>query len=197
MFVKICGIRDADALAAAVAAGSDAVGFVFAQSPRRVTPRQAAGLCAGLGPGMLRVAVLRGPSRAEWDAVMQDFGPDWVQCEAADLLRHPLPPGIVPLPVYRTGMGPAPDPVPPRMLVEGLASGLGQTADWDEAARFARRTQVILAGGLNPDNVAGAMDAVKPWGVDVSSGVERARGQKDPGLIREFIRRVREWETAH
>ena len=73
-------------------------------------------------------------------------------------------------------------------------SGSGQTADWDEARRLAPRTALILAGGLTPDNVAEAIGLVAPWGVDVSSGVERRRGEKDPAKIKEFVARVRALE---
>jgi len=76
-------------------------------------------------------------------------------------------------------------------LFEGTHSGSGRVADWDEAAGLARVAEVILAGGLTAKNVADAVNFVRPWGVDVSSGVERARGEKDPALIREFVARVR------
>ena len=81
--------------------------------------------------------------------------------------------------------------LPDRLLFEGTHSGSGRVADWDEAAGLARVAEVILAGGLTVKNVADAVNFVRPWGVDVSSGVERARGEKDPVLIREFVARVR------
>ena len=73
------------------------------------------------------------------------------------------------------------------MLFEGPSSGIGELADWGRAAELARQTEVILAGGLNAQNVAEAVQAVRPFGVDVSSGVEQEPGVKDPGMIREFV----------
>jgi phosphoribosylanthranilate isomerase len=92
--------------------------------------------------------------------------------------------------VYRN-RGALPSSPPPRLLFEGAVSGGGTTADWDEAASLAPRTQLVLAGGLSAGNVGDAIRRVRPWGVDVSSGVERRRGEKDPEKIREFVARAR------
>jgi phosphoribosylanthranilate isomerase len=197
VFVKICGIRDTAALDAAVGAGANAVGFIFAASPRRVTPAQAAQLCRNLPRHVLRVGVMLHPSDAEWTEVMEVFAPDWLQCDAEDLQGRALPAHCVPLPVLRTGRAIAPPSVlPARVLVEAAVSGMGLEADWPEAAALACRTQVILAGGLRPDNLAAAIAQVRPWGVDVSSGVEHAPGHKDPRLIETFVARVRELEAT-
>jgi phosphoribosylanthranilate isomerase len=80
------------------------------------------------------------------------------------------------------------------LLFEGAVSGSGRTADWTEARALAAETQLILAGGLDAANVRAAIEAVRPWGVDVSSGVERRRGEKDSVKIREFVARVRAME---
>jgi phosphoribosylanthranilate isomerase len=84
-----------------------------------------------------------------------------------------------------------PHPLPGRMLFEGPTSGIGELADWGRAAELARQTQLILAGGLSAENVAEAIEAVRPFGVDVSSGVEETPGIKDPDKIFEFVRAVR------
>jgi len=202
MFVKICGITSAEALNAAVAAGADAVGFVFAQSPRRIDPERAAELCASLPKGMRRIGVMRHPDTVTVSEVLRTFAPDWLQTDAEDFATIELPPGCLPLPVYRNGRLPAAfaaadgaaDAIPARLLFEGAASGTGATADWDEARALAGRTELVLAGGLNPDNVAAAIRHVRPWGVDVSSGVEKHRGVKDPALIETFVARVRALE---
>jgi phosphoribosylanthranilate isomerase len=96
------------------------------------------------------------------------------------------------LPVVRFGRK-TPSPLPSRMLFEGPSSGIGELADWGRAAELSRQTQVILAGGLTPQNVAEAIDAVHPFGVDVSSGVEEEEvpGVKDPEKIHEFVRAAR------
>src|ERR1700688_3618909 len=160
MWIKICGITSADAVAAAAEANVDAIGFVFAPSPRQVTPGQAAQLAALAPPGVLRIAVA----------------------------QHPL--HIKVLPVVRFGRK-TPNPLPARMLFEGPSSGIGELADWGRAAELARQTEVILAGGLSAQNVAEAIQAVRPFGVDVSSGVEDVPGVKDPAKIHEFVRAAR------
>ena len=189
MFIKICGLSTPDDVATAVAAGADALGFVFADSPRQVTPGQARALCGSLESRVVRVAVMRRPTAGDWAQVRDVFKPDWLQTDAEDFATL----GRVDcetLPVYRNA-GPATGHLPARILFEGAQSGHGERADWPGAARVAARTRVILAGGLDCDNVVDAIEAVQPWGVDVSSGVESTRGVKDLRKIREFIARVR------
>jgi phosphoribosylanthranilate isomerase len=194
MFVKICGINSAEAVAAAVRAGADALGFVFAPSPREVTPERAKELCAHLPGHVVRVAVMRHPEPGRWQQALTVFAPDWLQTDADDLPAIQLPSGCTALPVYRDANAPADSDLPDRLLFEGTHSGSGRLADWDEAHGLARVTDVILAGGLTTDNVADAVQFVQPWGVDVSSGVERQRGEKDPAKIEEFVARVRALE---
>jgi phosphoribosylanthranilate isomerase len=197
LFVKICGLSDAASVAAAVDAGADALGFVFAESPRRVAPARAAELTRGVPGHIRRFAVTRHPSSDELDAVFRLFAPDYLQTDVADFTAITLPQYCAALPVYRDSGGSHARPLAgSRILFEGSASGSGRIADWDEARDLARTCELILAGGLNIDNIAGAIEHVRPWGVDVSSGVERERGIKDPGLIRAFIARVRAQETT-
>ena len=191
MFVKICGMNSPEAVAAAVRAGADALGFVFSESPREVTPERAKELCAGLPGHVVRIAVMRHPHAERWQRALEVFAPDWLQTDAEDLPAIKLTGGCVALPVYRDGNAPADADLPDRLLWEGTHSGSGRLADWDEAQGLAHVAEVILAGGLTADNVADAIRSVKPWGVDVSSGVERARGEKDPAKIEEFVARVR------
>ena len=107
-----------------------------------------------------------------------------------------VPEGCDPLPVYRTGQSSQrTDHWPYRLVFEASVSGSGETADWAEARAIAEKTQLMLAGGLTAANAADAIRRVRPWGIDVSSGVEREPGRKDPEKIREFIARVRATET--
>lgn len=195
MFVKICGLNDAQAVQAAVEAGANALGFVFAPSPRHVTPAEAARLARDVPASIKRVAVMHHPEQSLVDAVLADFAPDWLQSDAEDFKDLRLTGHCEALPVYRDG-GADEAAMPRRLLFEGAASGSGQTADWREAARLAARVELVLAGGLNAANVAHAIERVRPWGVDVSSGVERARGRKDPNKIRDFIAMVRTLERS-
>jgi phosphoribosylanthranilate isomerase len=192
LWIKICGLRTTAAIEAAVEAGADAVGFVIhASSPRHVEPMEARALQAAVPPGVERVAVFLHPTQALVDAALEAIAPDWVQTDADDLDALRLPPGQRVLPVLRSG-APLPELLPARCLFESERSGAGERADWRAAAALARETQLVLAGGLDPGSVAEAVHAVRPFGVDVSSGVERGRGTKDVALIREFIRAARE-----
>ena len=199
VFVKICGLHTAAAVEAAVNAGADALGFVFADSPRQITSAAALALTRDLPPGILTVAVMRHPSKADLAEVLEVFGPDWLQTDADDFDAVALPAETRPLPVYRdtAALNMAAAGRERLVLFEGAESGHGQLANWGRARTLAGMTRLILAGGLNPDNVADAIRAVRPYGVDVSSGVERERGVKDPAKISAFVRAVREVEDVN
>lgn len=130
------------------------------------------------------------PAQSLLDEVWKIFRPDVLQTDAEDLAHLVIPQGLNLIPVVREG-GVLPVPLPQRLLFEGSVSGVGQTADWSKAAQLAARTQLILAGGLNPQNIAAAIVGVRPYGVDVSSGVERQPGIKDATRIQEFVRAAR------
>jgi phosphoribosylanthranilate isomerase len=188
-WIKICGLSTRETVNAAVTAGADAVGFVFADSKRRVTPEHAAEISHDVPKNVLKVAVLHHPAQALVDEVCSMFQPDVLQTDAADLDTLRIPRGMSVLPVWRDGQSPS--VLPSRMLYEGKVSGTGTTADWRAAHALALKTQLVLAGGLDARNVAEALTLVQPFGVDVSSGVESAPGVKDPRKIEEFIRAVR------
>jgi phosphoribosylanthranilate isomerase len=196
VFVKICGLTTPASVRAAIESGADAVGFVFAASPRRLTPTAAADLAAQVPAGILRVAVMRHPLTSEWDEVAAILRPDWLQTDAGDFASLRLPPGTEPLPVYRDIAALDSDALAreDRALFEAAHSGSGESPDWDRARSLAARTRLVLAGGLHPDNVAAAIERVRPWGVDVSSGVEVSRGVKDPAKIKAFVAAVRQAE---
>lgn len=124
------------------------------------------------------------PTQTELDAVLSGFHPDVLQTDADDLQTLKVPETLRLMPVIRSAMSP---PLPQRVLFEGTVSGIGAVADWQVAATMSRFTQLVLAGGLNAANVAAAIKAVLPFGVDVSSGVESAPGIKDCRMIHEFI----------
>ena len=191
--IKICGLTDEAAVRAAVDAGAGAVGFVFAESPRRVTPARAAELAAGVPAGVSRVAVMLHPTDAEWQAVRREFRPDVLQTDRADFACLDVPDNVVRWPVMREGD--ACEAWPELFVYEGRASGKGRTVDWQLAGEHARRGRMVLAGGLDCDNVTAAIRTVRPFGVDVSSGVEAAPGKKDTHKIRAFIAAVHAAET--
>lgn len=191
IWVKICGLTTPESIDAAVDSGANAVGFVFhASSPRNVSPAQAAELAQRVPLGVERFAVMKHPSRDLLASVLAAFQPDVLQTDAADFDDLDLPAGMRTLPVYRTGR-PLPDIYPARCLYESADSGQGHRADWTEAAMLSGRTRLVLAGGLDPASVTEAVGRVRPYGVDVSSGVESTPGQKDLGKIRAFVAAAR------
>ncbi len=192
--VKICGLSLAEDVLAAADAGADAVGFVFAESPRKVAPAIAAAISQSVAGKIKRVAVMRHPSNNEWQSVLREFQPDVLQTDAEDFKMLEVPDAIECWPVFREG-GPEPSATG-IYLYEGRNSGRGESVDWSVAANFANDGQMILAGGLTVGNVANAIRIVRPFGVDVSSAVESQPGRKDAGLIREFIRAAHAAESV-
>ncbi len=186
MWIKICGLTTPDAVSAALEMGVDALGFVFAPSPRRVTPEFAVRLAKPARGRVQCVAVTRHPVQSEIDEMLRVFAPDVLQGDLAEIGALDLPAGLDRLPVLRSPQA-AQESLPRRILFEGAVSGAGRVADWGSAATLARRTQLVLAGGLTCANVGVAIDAVRPFGVDVSSGVEERPGVKSPAEIRKFV----------
>ena len=190
MWIKICGMTTAAAVDAALEAHVDAIGFVFASSPRELAPEPAAALARPARGRVRCVAVTRHPTQSAVDEILRVFAPDVLQSDAADLARLRLPSGLETLPVVRAGAA-VPEPLPARILFEGPVSGRGAVSDWSAAAGLARRTQLLLAGGLTEANVGAAIVQVRPFGVDVSRGVEDRPGVKSPAAIMRFVAAVR------
>lgn len=202
LFVKICGLRTPETVDAAINAGANAFGLVFADSPRRVTLDDARPLFAHAGSRVVRVAVFRHPSPDEVRRVLDELALDLVQTDAEDFavdLAFVEPTRR--LPVVRTG-----DDVAARLrraiersgraLVEGARSGGGHRVAIDDLESLPddARSRVIVAGGLDASNVREVVERVRPLGVDVSSGVERSPGDKDIHLIHQFVRAARDAE---
>jgi phosphoribosylanthranilate isomerase len=193
-FVKVCGMNDTRAVEAALDVGVDAIGFVFANSVRRVTPEQAVDLARPARGRALCVAVTQHPSPELLELIFEIFKPDVLQTDSRDLSGITLPPGVAAWPVLRgwrrqeDAGAIRPDQ---RLLFEGQRSGRGEVADWSAAKTLSPQCQLILAGGLSPANVEQAIDDVRPFGVDVSSGVEESPGRKSPTLIEWFVTRAR------
>jgi phosphoribosylanthranilate isomerase len=193
-FIKICGMTDSGAVHAALSAGADAIGFVFARSVRQVTPAQAAALAAPARGKALCVAVTLHPDAASLRQVFDEFRPDVWQSDLEDMRHAIIPEGMTVWPVLRAMPGKLtaslqrPDQP---LLFEGPRSGTGEVADWSAARMLASVHRLILAGGLSPANVSEAIAQVRPFGVDVSSGVEDAPGRKSAALIESFATTAR------
>jgi len=190
-FIKICGLTDTLAVQAAVDAGADAVGFVFAESSRRVTPQHAAAISAMVPQQIKRVAVMLHPANDEWLEVAEVFQPDVLQTDVADFARLEVAANIEKWPVFREGATSTAQALPQMFVYEGHNSGRGEKVDWAIAANLAKRGRMILAGGLSVGNVAAAILEVAPFGVDVSSAVESQPGKKDPAKIQAFVATAR------
>jgi phosphoribosylanthranilate isomerase len=197
LLLKVCGITRAEDAAAACGMGFGAIGLVFAESPRRVSPECARTICSSLPSSVLRVGVFTGEEAVEIRRIADFCGLDLVQlhgCEDAGealrfggraiaALRPRSPEDLERIADYRGIFAVLIDTWDPL-----LPGGTGKTCDWELAARAALSCRVILAGGLNPANVGGAVRLVRPFGVDVSSGVECGPGIKDDLLMHDFAR---------
>ncbi|MEW6541272.1 MAG: phosphoribosylanthranilate isomerase [Bacillota bacterium] len=200
--VKICGITNLDTALAAAAAGADALGFVFASGRRRVAPETARDIIRRLPPEVLTVGVFvdEDPETVRGIAAYCGLGAlQFHGRESPDYCRDFQVRVVKAFGVTRSSAGDlerdsAAYPVWALLLdtaAGGRPGGTGRVFDWRlvESLKFSR--PVILAGGLNPENVQAAITAVRPYGVDVSTGVETG-GVKDPEKIRRFITLARE-----
>ncbi|GIH25631.1 N-(5'-phosphoribosyl)anthranilate isomerase [Acrocarpospora phusangensis] len=193
MYVKICGLREAGQVDAAVEAGADAVGFVLTASKRQVTPHEARVLGEAVPPGVLTVAVFAGEAPEVVRAMAAEAGVRAVQLHGdhphgdflalADLgvtlVRAVASHANLRCGAYGEEL----------LIVDAPKPGSGEPWDWS-GVRGRPSGKWMLAGGLDAGNVRRAITEAQPWGVDVSSGVERD-GRKDPDLIREFVAAAR------
>ena len=199
-FIKICGIKDAPTAISAFEAGASAVGLVFADSPRKVGVIQAREIVRALPAELEVIGVFKDFSLDEIRAVLAEVKLDAAQIHCNDGMIPEVDLGVELIPALPAdvlhefdtrGMG-------QRRYVIDSPSGAGSGRAWDfaKAQATTRGQRMILAGGLRADNVALAIEQSKPWGVDVSSGVEVERGTKCVSLIREFIQVALKASTA-
>ena len=189
--VKICGLSTKEAVKTAVSAGADYIGFVFAPSKRQVTLEQAAELAKFIPSYIQKVGVFVSPSRAELLEAVDKVGLDFVQVhgKVVDKLFENLPCGSIQAVQIDEG-GHVPNSQADYLLFDAPVAGSGQTFDWGRLDTTELAQPFFIAGGLNEDNVARAIQHFSPFAVDVSSGVE-TDGQKDHEKIRRFIERVK------
>lgn len=196
--VKICGLMEKEHVTAAVEAGADAIGFVFAPSKRQITVEKAQELAKNIPDSVLKIGVFVNPTQDELEKAYRDVALDFIQFhgnESPDFVQSANFPSIKALSIrneedvesakqYNTEF----------YLFDAPQAGSGITFDWQlMQGHEVPQEKVILAGGLNAENVAEAIQRVKPYMVDVSSGVER-NGVKDNELIRTFIQAVKDEE---
>lgn len=198
--VKICGITNLDDALVAVEAGADALGFVFFKgSPRHISPEQAGAVIRRLPPFVQIVGLFVNEEQATVNAIADQCGLDIVQLhgdESPDYCRAVKRRIIKAFRVKDESVlnDIASYPVASCLLdawSPAAYGGTGTTFNWEIAAKAAAEQTIILAGGLTPENVAEAIATVRPYAVDVSSGVESAPGKKDAALVNSFIRSCR------
>lgn len=198
MFVKICGITNEDDALLAVALGADALGFVFAPSPRQMVAKKVYDITRRLPPEILTVGVFRDEHPQRVIDLTHEAG-----LRAAQLHGHETPKDVTEVSRHvRTvikavaagsvDVGRAREFAASMILLDAPAPGSGKVFDWKLAGEIPDGITLLLAGGLNPDNVANGIAQVRPFGVDVSSGVESSPGRKDPILMRRFMEAVRQ-----
>ncbi len=197
MFVKICGITNEDDALLAVAMGADAVGFIFAPSTRQVAAQQVYDITRRLPPEILTVGVFRDEHPSRVIDIVNRSGVKAAQlhgnesaaqtAEVAASIRWVIKAFAAGSPRLRDADHYGTDMI----LVDAPHPGSGKVFDWDLAGEAPDGLKLILAGGLTPDNVADAIEAVEPWGVDVASGVERSPGRKDALKVKRFIEHAR------
>jgi phosphoribosylanthranilate isomerase len=197
LFVKICGITtEADALLA-VGLGADAVGFVFAPSPRQIAPQVVADIVKRLPHGVATVGVFRDESPKRVVEIANSIGLSMVQLhghETAEECRFIAERVQQTIRAFSAG-----DPTISRfgefgaayLMVDGASPGSGKVFDWRLAERVIDPARLIVSGGLTPTNVGEAIAHLHPFGVDVSTGVESAPGRKDPNLVAAFVAAAR------
>jgi phosphoribosylanthranilate isomerase len=205
--IKICGITNEGDAGWAESCGADALGFVFADSPRRLSFSRAARIIRSLGPYVTPVGVFVAP--------LPDELAEGLRCGIRAVQIHgpldaPLPELPRPIPIVRAvrvrgpesvealaGLKPRPAAVLLDATREGVEGGTGRTFDWHLAVAAGRHgIPIILAGGLAGDNVAEAIRLVRPYGVDAASRLESAPGRKDPDLVAQFIGAIRQTDAA-
>jgi phosphoribosylanthranilate isomerase len=193
VFVKICGITSEEDALLAVAMGADAVGFTFAPSPRQIAAGRAADIAKRLPPEILTVGVFRDEAPERVVEIVQTAGLAAAQlhghesAEATRFVRSRVRVVIKAFPGGDPELRHAPDYAADIVLLDSASPGSGRVFDWSLAEGAPSGLRLMLAGGLNPDNVGDAIRRVRPWGVDVASGVEASPGVKDPVALRAFV----------
>jgi phosphoribosylanthranilate isomerase len=193
--VKICGIRDAAGAELAVESGADLIGFHFCSSPRRISPEAAKAIVDDLAVRPAIVGVFIDQSEDEVRRVAEFVGLDLVQLHGSEPIGFDAGTPAIKVIKVKDGRIPSaegwPDPVMLDSWSADQRGGTGRTWDWELARPLISSRRVFIAGGLEPGNVGTVVSGFKPYGVDVSSGVEASVGVKDPIKVRAFIRAVR------
>lgn len=198
MFIKICGITNEQDALLAVALGADALGFVFAPSPRQIAPGLARDIVKRLPPEIVTVGVFRNEHPSRVIEIVNEARLQGAQLHGHESIAITAEVAAQVRFVIKAVVAGSADASnadlfsSDAVLVDGLNPGSGTTYDWDLLSQLPDSVHVILSGGLTADNVASGIEQVRPWGVDVSSGVEKSPGLKDAVKLRHFITNARD-----
>ena len=197
VFVKICGITSEEDALLATAMGADAVGFIFAPSPRQIAPDLARDIARRLPPEVLTVGVFRDEAPKRVVHIVNTAGLRAVQLHGhesvadATYIRERIKILIQAFSAGDPALDRAADYPADAFLIDSHAPGSGEMFDWSLAEGAPAGKKLIIAGGLTPENVGDAIRRIEPWGVDVATGVEREPGRKDPVKVKRFIEAAR------
>ncbi len=200
VWIKFCGCTSSSDVALAAQAGADAFGMIFAPSPRRVTWQAVSDIAARVPPSIAPVAVFANPARGEVEKVRSLFPSAWLQFSGDESPEFVADYGERAIKAIHVGddgagLGEAAGRYPYALLLldskhDRLRGGTGTRFDWEHAAEITKARRVVIAGGLTPENVGECVERVRPFGVDVRSGIE-TDGRKDIAKMRAFVRAAR------
>lgn len=198
MFVKICGVTHIDDALLAVALGADSLGLNFVSgSTRQIAPARARDIVARIPPETLTVGIFRNEARERVVDIIHTVGLGAAQLHGTESVEDVawiaarVPTVIKAVSAGTEQAARASEFAVPIILVDAQTPGKGEVFDWRLTESLPLDRHILLAGGLTPENVADAIEIVKPWGVDVASGVESESGRKDPTALRRFIQNAR------
>ena len=197
--IKICGIKRLDDLECAIQNGADLIGFVFVKSsPRYIEPSSVTNLLQSVPEKIKTVAVMQHATQIDLDSILNAFKPRYIQTDADDFLSLDLPSNVKKIRVYREQEGFDLSIIDDESLalLEGPISGSGQMVNKEFLKKACKRKRLLIAGGLSPKNIQSILKEVKPYGVDVSSGVESSRGNKSKEKIIQFNKIVRTFDES-
>jgi phosphoribosylanthranilate isomerase len=193
--VKICGICDAAGAASAVEAGADLIGFHFCSSQRRVTPEEAKAIVDALSLRPVVVGVFIDQDAEEVRQIAEFVGLDMLQLHGSESPGFEAGRPVMKVLKVKDGEIPDADAWPDPVMLDSWSAdqrgGTGQVWDWELARPLLAARKVFIAGGLEPGNVGKVVSGFRPYGVDVSSGVEASVRVKDPEKVRAFVHAVR------
>jgi phosphoribosylanthranilate isomerase len=193
--VKICGICDAEGAASAIEAGADLIGFHFCSSQRRVTPEEARAIVDALTLRPQIVGVFIDQEEDEVRQIAEFVGLDLLQLHGSETPGFDAGRPVIKVLKVKDGGIPDADGWPDPIMLDAWSAdqrgGTGQSWDWELARPLLSTRRVFIAGGLEPGNVGKVVSGFKPYGVDVSSGVESSVRVKDPDKVRAFVHSVR------